>query len=82
LPLLCKNRAIFGTCLAGKLRLTIWISSANFCLAGLPFRFPPLGHMASCVLAEPSNNNKKTGRGQQLPPHPEEILEKILVLLD
>jgi len=33
-------------------------------------RFQPLGHTASCVLAEPSNNNKKSGRGQRFPPHP------------
>jgi hypothetical protein len=66
----CKKRAISGTCLAGKPRLTIEISTAKSSLAGPSLRFQPLGHTASCVLAEPSNNNKKSGWGQRFPPHP------------
>ncbi len=38
-PALRKKRATSGACLAGKLRLTVWISPAYFNLAGLPLRF-------------------------------------------
>jgi hypothetical protein len=78
LSLPCKKRAISGICLAGQLRLTMGISTAKFSLAGPSLRFRPLGHTASRVLAEPFNNNKKSGWGQRFLPHP----GKYSVLLD
>ena len=72
LSLPCKKRAISGICLAGQLRLTMGISTAKFSLAGPSLRFRPLGHTASRVLAEPFNNNKKSGWGQRFLPHPDE----------
>jgi hypothetical protein len=78
LSLPCKKRATSGTCLASQLRLTMGPAPPIQAWPGCPLRFQPLGHTGRGVLAEPFNNNKKSGWGQRFLPHP----GKYSVLLD
>ena len=56
-----------GTYLAGKPSQHLGTNPAILPPAGLPLTLTPLRHTEVRVLAEPSNNSKKSGWGQRFP---------------